>query len=103
MLADKGRPGDPYMLQVICERDADGWHTVSDSNGHGWTAFPSKGDGMYRGVLTLWGEAHPGAESVTVRWEGQTFSAFVTCGHYLFAAWDVPEDRSGDVPELASP
>jgi hypothetical protein len=89
VLVDKGRPGDPYVLQVVCERVDGGWRSFSDANGCGWTGLL---DGDFAvGVVTLWGEVSPNQSSVMIRWQGKTVARHVAFGHYLFAAWDVPQ------------
>jgi hypothetical protein len=103
VLVDKGKPGKPYVLQVLCERVAGAWTTQSDSNGHGWTAtrMDDRLDQSNRGVLTLWDEAPAGANAVTVGWKGQRYHIPVAAGHYLFAVWDIPDDDlDGEPPEL---
>jgi hypothetical protein len=101
VLVDKGRPGNPYVLQVVCERADRGWRPYSDSNGCGWTGFIHEDFAV--GVVTLWGEAPPDLDSVTIRWRGETLARKVSHGYYLFAGWDVPEERSTDMPEVVSP
>jgi hypothetical protein len=103
VLVDKGKPGKPYVLEVLCERVAGAWTTRSDSNGHGWTATRMD-DGLNQrnlGVLTLWDEAPAGADAVSVKWKGQRYTAPVAGGHFLFVAWDVPDDDlDGEAPEV---
>jgi hypothetical protein len=83
VLVDKGRSGDPYALQVVCERVDGGWRSFSASNGYGWTGFRHKDRAI--GVVTLWGEAPADLRSVTIRWQGETLARVVSGGYYLFA------------------
>ena len=64
---------------------------------YGWTGFLR--DDFAVGVMTLWGQAPPEARSVVIRWLEETAARDVTCGHYLFVRWDVPEELWNDVPE----
>jgi hypothetical protein len=102
VLVDKGKPGKPYVLQVVCERVGGSWTTHSDSNGYGWTAtrMDDPLDQRNLGVLTFWNEAPADAGAVTVRWKGQEHTVPVAAGHYLFTVWDVPDDDFEETPEL---
>ena len=104
-IVDKGRPGSPYPLQVICERYDDGWRSGYDTNGHGYTALPQPlepdSEGEYTGVVTCWGEAPQGARSVMIRWRDRLHEVQVREGYYLFVSWHVPEHDADTLPRLA--
>jgi hypothetical protein len=102
-LVDTERPGGRDLREVICERHDDGWHSCLDNNAMGWNALPwppnHDGEGEYSGVVTFWGEAPPGARSVTIRWRDRLHEVPVRNGCYLFASWHVPSPDT--LPRLA--
>jgi hypothetical protein len=92
-VVDKGRPGDPYLLQTICERSQDGWRsTGQDTNGQGYTAVASSDpEPDYFGIVTAWGRAPAGKQTVTIRWRGRDQEVPVENDYYLFVDWRAPE------------
>jgi len=105
-VVDKGRPGDPYPLEVICGREEDGRSTASSpgSNGSGYRSLPKLDtEDEYFGILTFWGEAPQGTRSVKIRWRNRVHELPVREGWFLFVDWDFPDPGFStfcNIPEL---
>jgi hypothetical protein len=82
------RPGgEPYLYEVHYARRHGRWSEGGSSNGPGWHLLdPDTG----LGVVTVWGEAPPGADRVRVELDGERREEPVANGVYLVVWWDVP-------------
>src|SRR5688572_11574619 len=90
------RPSDaPYLYEVYYDRREGSWSEGSSGNGPSWHRLD---DATELGVLTEWGEAPRGSDSVRIQFRGEVFEEAVSKGAYLFMWWDVP--RPKEHPQL---
>jgi len=79
--------GEPYLYEVYYDRRDGRWSEGSSSNGPGWHRLDPDAD---LGVVTVWGEAPPGADMVRLEIEGEVREESVLQGVYWVVKWDVP-------------
>jgi len=86
-LFDTRPGGEPYLYEVHYARRDGRWSEGSSSNGPGWHLLDPDTE---LGVVTVWGEAPPGADRVRVELDGERREEPVANGVYLVVWWDVP-------------
>jgi len=92
VLLDTGSPGQPYLYGQHCRRVDGRWEDAASSNGYGWHRTDEENDA---GVITFWGEAPPGADSVRVVFGQANVEASVVHGAWLVVWWSQPRPETG--------
>jgi hypothetical protein len=78
-----------YPMDDVFRLVAGRWELHSSSNGGGTTWSWLRDD---VGVLRFDGEAPPGASRAVIGYEGREHPVPIRHGHFLFVAWNVPEN-----------
>lgn len=85
-LFDTRPSSEPYLYEVHYHRQEGLWSEGSSSNGPGWHRIDPKTN---LGVVTIWGDAPPGADRVRFDLMGETLEDAVSNDVYVFVRWDM--------------